>query len=159
MIWSSLFSFLLLCTTKFWLPSHLQNRMFQSISLHRIPWTSWFAWQGDKQKNNCQSGFFFKRNFVLSTYQALKFENFNFGWCRNCNFPFKLRSTAASQECRRSRNLLDFTWRRRCISHSDPESECQSKREEKLGTFQNLSVRSCEGCTHMVALLMGWSQS
>ena len=35
-------------------------------------------------------------SLVFSTYQALKFTNFNFGWCRNWNFPVGFCSTAAS---------------------------------------------------------------
>ena len=36
-----------------------------------------------------------RQNFVLSTYQALKFTKFNFGWFRNWNFPVEHRSTTA----------------------------------------------------------------
>ena len=52
---------------------------------------------------------FLMDNFVLSMYQALKFTNFKFGWCRNWNFPVGFCSTTASYERRRSRHLLYFT--------------------------------------------------
>ena len=35
-------------------------------------------------------------DWSVSTYQALQFTNFNFGWCKNWNFPVGLRSTTAS---------------------------------------------------------------
>ena len=39
---------------------------------------------------------FGRQIFVFSTYQAIKFRNFNFGWCRNWNFPVGLCSTTES---------------------------------------------------------------
>ena len=44
---------------------------------------STFTKSRSKQKIIFQSRLFSRQNFVLSTYQALKFTNFNFGWCRN----------------------------------------------------------------------------
>ena len=87
---------------------------------------SWFTWEGDKQKNIFQSRLFSRQNFVLSTYQAPKITNFNFGWCRNWNFTDGLCSATASWKRRSSRYSIYFTWRRWYISDSDSESECQS---------------------------------
>ena len=44
---------------------------------------NWFTLKGDKQEIIFQRRLFSRQSFVLSTYQALKFTNFIFGWCRN----------------------------------------------------------------------------
>ena len=56
----------------------------------------WFTWEGDKQKIIFQSSFFSRQKFVFTTYLALKFTNFIFGWCRNWNFPVGFCSTSES---------------------------------------------------------------
>ena len=98
---------------------------------------------------------FSRKKIVLSSYQALKFTNFSFGWCRNWSFLVQLCSSFASQKRRRSGLLLHFTWRRWYISDSDSEWKCHSWKEREQGRFQNLNVRSCKGCRHRLVLLMG----
>ena len=58
-----------------------------------------FAWKGYKQKAVCQSRIFSWQNFVLSSYQPLKFTNFNIGSSLLNSFVVKRR---------RSRHLLYF---------------------------------------------------
>ena len=79
----------------------------------------------------------------LPSYQALKFTDFNFGWCGNWSFTVRLCSTTSSWKRRRSRHLLYFTWHCRSISNS--ESKCQSQTERKQSLFQKKNIRSCEG--------------
>ena len=63
-----------LCTIKrVSLSKQLQSRSFQSIKLSKIPRTNLFRLKGIEQKAVCQSRLFSRKNFVLSSYQALKF--------------------------------------------------------------------------------------
>ena len=116
---------------------------------------NWFTW-GDKQKITFQSRLF-RQNFVLPTYQALKFADFNFGWCRNWCFTVRLGSTTVLKKHRRSRYLLYLTllvyFRHRFWIK-------MPKPERKLGPFQNLKVQAAEAvhtrcwCSWVCAQLM-----
>ena len=44
---------------------------------------NWFAEKGKKRKAACQSRLSCWQIFMLSSYQALKFADFNIGWCGN----------------------------------------------------------------------------
>ena len=59
------------------------------------------------------------------------------------------------KKSRRFTFLLDFTGSPWYIYNSTSEPKCQSQRERKLGSFQNMIVKSGEGCTHKVVVLMG----
>ena len=67
---------------------------------------NWFVLRGNKQKAVCQSRHFSWQNFVLSSYQALKFADFNIGWCGKCSATVRFCSKTLSNRRRRSRHLL-----------------------------------------------------
>ena len=64
-----------------WTKSHLAN---------------WLPRKGNKRKAVCESRLFSRQKFVLSSYQALKFADFNIGWYRNWSFTVRLCSTTLS---------------------------------------------------------------
>ena len=88
------------------------------------------TYQMDSYKKEVNTIFFSKADTlvdkILSPYQAVKFTNFNFGWCTNWNFFVGLCSTPSLLKRRRSRPLLYFTCRSCYLSDSDSESECQN---------------------------------
>ena len=86
LVWSSLLTTLLLCTTtkRIWNLRQLQSRSFQSIKLNKIPRTKMIRLKGKKQKAVCESKLLSRQNFVLSSYQAIKIADLNnIGCCGN----------------------------------------------------------------------------
>ena len=57
---------------------------------------NWVTQEREKQKIIFQSRLFSRQKFVFSTFQALRFTNYNFGCCRNWNVPNRHCSTTAS---------------------------------------------------------------
>ena len=66
LIWCSLFSFLLLCTTitRVWILRELQSRNSKVSSWTKFHVPNWFALKWNKQKHACQSRLFSQQNFV-----------------------------------------------------------------------------------------------
>ena len=76
-----------------------------------IPRTKMIRSRRKQTKTVCQSSLFSRQKFVLSSYQALKFADFNIGWFGNWSFTVRLCSTNASFKRRRSILLITFLWR------------------------------------------------
>ena len=100
LIWRRLFFSLLMCTTtttRSWKLWQLLSRRFQSLQLNKIPRTKLTrSKRKEKQKAVCQSRPFTRQNFVLSAHEALKFADFNIGWCRRWRNTVRLCSTTSS---------------------------------------------------------------
>ena len=93
---------------------------------------NWFTLEEDKQNIICWSRLFSRQKIVLSTYQNLKFANFD--WCSNWSHTVRLCSTTASQKCRRSeKNFFSWRW---SISYYGSKLDCQNKREKRLKSFK-----------------------
>ena len=84
---------------------YIKNLITQSVTKQEVPNyqpSQNPTYQIDSLKKEMNRKLFSKADslvdkyFVFPTYQALKFTNFNFGWCRNLNFPVGLCSTTAS---------------------------------------------------------------
>ena len=114
----------------------------------RVP--NWLVKKGEKI---CWSRLFSRQNIVLSTYQAFKFTDFNFGFCRNWSF-----SSDFAQQLRHKNvdvpriyfTLLDSAG---MFPNLDLNQNAKVK-EKKLGSFHSLNARSRSVCTHKVLLLL-----
>ena len=154
MTWSSLSSFLLLCTTKVWVLSQLQSRNFKIINLHKIPCTKLFHLRRRLAKKLlAKADCLLDKTLSFPSIQLSNSQTLILDVVETGVFMLAL----AQPQWRKNADVpkIYFTWRRWCISDSDSESECQNQRERKLGPSQKLNIRNCKGCTHKVVLLMG----
>ena len=94
--------------------------------------------------------FFYSSRIEVSNSRTINLDGMETGVLPS-DFAQQLRL----RKSRRFTYLLYFTGSPWYIYNSTSEPKCQSRRERKLGSFQNMIVRSGKSCTHRVVVLMG----